>query len=194
MLIAVISLTYAYTPQVVDEHPEWLYSIMDVAVQVIESSQDGATLDVATLIGSICTDIQETAHALSNLKVLRWGPPPNAGQLSHVQENIGKEQLMHAILQSVGAWNPAGALMMVGLTMDLYMKGVRKELATLPDKSSTSSQEGGLSEADKQDLTFGLGIVHDLANMRHACEVSMSLKSKICPIALIAVFCGQVYE
>ena len=79
--------TYGYTPQVVEEHPEWLYNVVDVVLNSIETSinsHKNAELDPLTLIGDICTVIRDTVTALFTMVLLpvdllsAWASCPNS--------------------------------------------------------------------------------------------------------------------
>ena len=164
----------------VDNNPEWLYPIVDVALKLVDISKNSQNSDERLpgdpfiLVATICSGIQETAQALSNLKVQRW-PDPDVGKFSHLRDDAAsRNNLIQAICQGVGAWTPSGALM-VGLHMTLYIMGVTAELDTPTGNAEVSSEEGAVPEATRQQL----GMVCDLAKMHRTVEVSVSCAS--CP-------------
>ena len=158
------------TSQVFDEHREWLHSIVDVASKVTERSicsKEDALLLLLTLIGDICTNIQAVARALAKLHLLRWGSAPCGGTSPHLGDDAELEQLLQAIHQGIGIWNPAGALL-VGLKQTLCPSAVRAQLASLPVNPGLDAQLCSILEQGTK-----MGMAHPCANMRRVLEVSV---------------------
>ena len=124
-----VRIKYDVPTQISNGHPEWMYSIVDAALGSISRQEDdeGAIMELFTLIGNICTVVQHTAQALSKLEVLRWFTFGSTGQSSSQQDKAGAEHLMQAICQGMGAWNPAGALIVGPETFSVYIR--RHELS-----------------------------------------------------------------
>ena len=165
----------AAASQVLNEHPEWLHTIVDVACRIIESSlssKEDALLLLLIRIGDICTVIQATAHALAKLRVLRWGSAPCRDPSPHLGGDAGAGQLMQAIYQGVGAWNPAGALI-VGLKQMLCPSAVRAQQASVPFNLGSGAQFCSVSQKAELEHDIEMGMAHPCANMRRVLEVSM---------------------
>ena len=162
--------------QVAEDHPDWLYSILDLALKLVESSASSEAVaqpDIFTTVGNLCMGVQDTTQALINLKELRWGLPQSQGQLSQQQSEAATEQAMR---KGDGAWSRAGVLI-AGLKLSLYVSGIRDVLAEWPGGSGSPGEDGSLPEAMRQKLTE-LRVVCQLAELlrRGVAEVSMQLQ------------------